>query len=72
MYINIQPADHRELDLPLERPLPEERFDGDFLEGAPDSLRDLPEELPSDDALRDEEAFAVVILRLRVLPVLDD
>jgi len=56
----------------LERPLPEERFDGDLLEGARASLRDLPEELPCDDALRDEIALAVVILRLRVLPVLDD
>jgi len=37
----------------LERPLPEERFDGDFFEGALDSLRDLPEELPCDDVLRD-------------------
>ena len=62
----------REPDLPVERLLPEERFDGAFLEASPDPLPDLPEELLRDDPPRDEEAFAVVTLRRWVLSVLAD
>ena len=61
------------------RPLPGERFEveDDFFEGAPRPLRDLSdelffEELLFDELPRDEEAFAVAILRLCVLPALDD
>jgi len=59
--IYIYRPGQREPDLPWERPLPAERFEGDFLEGVPPPLRDLPGELLRGEPLLDEETLDVVV-----------